>query len=85
MATDGPTPTECDAELYRDGVTACMVETKGACAFEALIVKIRQETGLPVDWHYAAGRAIVLTTPENLARIGELVRAACNAAGLRHT
>ena len=29
---------------------------------EEFVVKIREDSGEPVDWHFMAGRAVVLTT-----------------------
>ena len=60
MATDGPTPPPCNQKLFDSGVVAAVCDTSGACAFEATIVGVRDRLGCDVDWHYAAGRAIVL-------------------------
>lgn len=59
MATDGPTPPDCDPKPYKRGITVAWFETRGACAFEDLIKQVREDTGVPVDWHYVGGRAVV--------------------------
>jgi hypothetical protein len=69
MATDGPDPQPCDPRLYREGICVGVYGTAGANAFERLIGQVREASGRPVDWHYAAGRAVVLTFKDDAKHV----------------
>lgn len=69
MATDGPTPPDCDQGLYYDGAVAGVYATAGACHFEWLIKNLSQELEVPIDWHYVGGRAVVVCWPKDLPAI----------------
>ena len=54
----------CDPDIFKDGVCLGMCDAGlygGSRGFEELIVAARNESGLRIDWHFAAGRAIVKT------------------------
>lgn len=59
MATDGPTPPPCDAEIYEKG--ECVFVGHGPSnAVERWVKRIAELSGQRVDWHYVGGRAVVL-------------------------
>lgn len=64
MATDGPTPTPCATDIYRNGqhvgMLASGMEGPGACAIEEWVNRLAEASGQRVDWHYSGGRANVL-------------------------
>lgn len=49
----------CDPDLFKNGVPILMLAGLASTAIEAQVVRWREETGVPLDWHYVAGRAIV--------------------------
>lgn len=51
---------ECDQRIYNEGRTVCVL-AGASTAIEALVVRVREEVGVPLDWHYLGGRANVLT------------------------
>jgi len=54
----------CDSDLYKNGdLVGIYAANDGAKAFEEMIVGLREETGKRVDWHFAAGRAVVKCQP----------------------
>lgn len=59
MATDGPPVADCDAEVFAKGTCVLMVGTITPNRMERWVQEIAAETGMRVDWNYAAGRAIV--------------------------
>ena len=70
MATDGPTPPPCDPKLFKEGVyVGGPYATAGACAFEALVKEVAELTGVPVDWHYMGGRAMVICYQRDFERV----------------
>lgn len=54
--------TKCDADLYEYGKTVCVLAGTST-AIEAVVVRVREQLGVPLDWHYVGGRANVLTSP----------------------
>lgn len=76
MATDGPDPEPCDARLFKDGkVIAVVGETGGSNHFERLIRAASRRAGVPIDWHFAGGRAIVLAFEKDAQRATEAFKA----------
>jgi hypothetical protein len=60
MATDGPTPPPCDKRIFEEGVCVLITHSIPSCAMEGWVKKVAAESGQPVDWHFAGGRAVVL-------------------------
>lgn len=59
------TPEPCNQDIYDNGEHIDYYDTwscGGAAKFDLLIKQASQESGQPIDWHYAAGYAQVLTT-----------------------
>lgn len=59
MATDGPTPPNCDTEVYKHGSHVGTVDGSSN-AVEKWVKTIAKESNARVDWHYIGGRANVL-------------------------
>lgn len=74
MATDGPDPPPCDPELMKRGVSVGVFETFGANHFEHLVRAVALDCGVPVDWHYVGGRAVVRAFPEHVERVRPVVQ-----------
>lgn len=70
-----PSTAKCDPEVYSKGEVITIIgEHGGSRKVEAWVAKVRETSGQRVDWHFAAGRAVVKA-------IGDLakVRAAMEA------
>lgn len=68
MATDGPTPPDCVADIYERGTLMFQTASIGGSnAIERWVKKLAATSGQPVDWHFAGGRVMVLA-------LGDLVR-----------
>lgn len=52
----------CNKDIYENGVLVFLTHTLPAKLVEEFVVKVREDCGEAVDWHYAAGRARILTT-----------------------
>lgn len=52
----------CDTDIYENGECVFITHTIRSPQIEEFVVKVREESGEPVDWHFAGGRARVLTT-----------------------
>ena len=78
-ATTTQPGTKCDADLYENGRTVCLLHGCST-AIEAVVVRVRESLGVPLDWHFIGGRANVLTAaatpPEMDAKIREHINAA---------
>lgn len=72
----------CDPELYKNGDVVGIYDAKyGAEAFESLISQLGKQEGVPVDWNYAAGRAVVRCQPGHAEKFqGHLRRLGYKAA-----
>ena len=55
-------PTPCDQDIFKNGSTVAMY-SGGMIAMEGL-VKEACRNGLKMDWHYAGGVAVVLSTDD---------------------
>lgn len=62
MATDGPTPADCNADIFENGTPVFMTHTIPSNAMEKWVRQVAELSKQPVDWHFSGGRAIVLTT-----------------------
>jgi len=69
--------SDCDPGIYENGRTVCVLAGTST-AIEAVVVRVREEMKIALDWHYVGGRACVLTTePEGLdAGIYEAIKMA---------
>lgn len=73
-----PVPTgelpPCDLRLYDQGECVGIYDTAaGSEAFEQQIREVSRQAGVSVDWHYAAGRAVVLTMPKHASRVAPIL------------
>lgn len=59
MATDGPIPPPCDPEIFSKGETILIVGGISSNRMENWVKKVRETSGSRIDWHFAAGRAVV--------------------------
>lgn len=59
MATDGPTPPDCDQDIYRNGTVVFVTDSIPSNAMERWVKQVAEASGQPVDWHFVAGRACV--------------------------
>jgi len=62
MATDGPDPTPCDAQIFEKGKVVFIGDSVSSNAMERWVKRVAEVSGEPVDWHFAGGRALVKTT-----------------------
>lgn len=51
---------ECDPEVYKNGTQVFMTNTIKSQDIETWVQKIASDSGQKVDWHFYAGRAVVL-------------------------
>ena len=77
--TTQPT-TKCDPIVYERGRTVCILAGTST-AIEAIVVRVREELGVVLDWHYVGGRANILTlaTPEKDKEIRNAIQSAIPA------
>jgi hypothetical protein len=59
MATDGPTPTPCNPEIFKKGEGVCIL-AGSSNAVERWVQSVAKKANAQVDWHYSGGRANVL-------------------------
>lgn len=59
MATDGPTPTPCNPNIFKNGKGVCIVDGSSN-AVERWVQMVAKKANAQVDWHYSGGRANVL-------------------------
>jgi hypothetical protein len=57
---------EIDKEIYQNGTTILMVDGLSKKTIQEFVEKISNEANKKLDWHYAAGRGIILTKRENI-------------------
>jgi hypothetical protein len=60
MATDGPTPPDCDNEIMNDGTCVFVTHSISPNRMERWVKEVATLSGQRVDWHYCGGRACVL-------------------------
>jgi hypothetical protein len=51
----------CDQDVYNNGVEVFLTHTIAAKDIEKWVQAVAKLSGQKVDWHYAGGRAIILT------------------------
>jgi hypothetical protein len=59
MATDGPDPTPCDQEVYKNGAHVFTTHSIPSNAMEGWVKQVAERSGQRVDWHFVGGRAVV--------------------------
>jgi len=59
MATDGPTPRDCDRKVYKKGTVMFVTNSIPSNAMEEWVKKVAARSGQRVDWHFFGGRAVV--------------------------
>ncbi len=59
MATDGPTPTPCNPEIFQKGEGVCIL-AGSSNSVERWVQAVAKKADAQVDWHYSGGRANVL-------------------------
>lgn len=59
MATDGPTPSPCNPDIFKHGEGVCVVDGSSN-AVERWVKAVAKKADAKVDWHYSGGRANVL-------------------------
>lgn len=59
MSTDGPTPPDCNTEIFQKGEGLCIVDGSSN-AVERWVQAVAKKANARVDWHYCGGRANVL-------------------------
>lgn len=52
---------ECDRDLLENGETVAVMAGTST-AIEAIVVRVREQMGVRLDWHYCGGRACILTS-----------------------
>lgn len=67
MATDGPTPPNCDPEIFKNGHTICTLDGSSN-AIERWVKSLTQETDARLDWHYCGGVGNVLHLGDDESR-----------------
>lgn len=50
----------CQTDIYENGTQVFLTHTIAAKDLDPWVQKIAEDSGQPVDWHYAGGRAIIL-------------------------
>jgi len=59
MATDGPTPPDCDPEIFKHGQPV-LAMVGSSNAIERWVKAVAEKANARVDWHYSGGIAQVL-------------------------
>lgn len=59
MATDGPTPADCDPAIFANGVTIAILDGSSN-AIERWVKALAKATKARIDWHFFGGRGNVL-------------------------
>jgi hypothetical protein len=72
MATDGPTPPNCDEKIFQHGECVFMTHSIRSNAMEHFVKQIAERSGQRVDWHFAGGRAVVLALGDT-ARVRDTI------------
>lgn len=59
MATDGPTPSPCSDDIYRNGTVLFVTHTIPSNAMEGWVKSVAKDSGQPIDWYFVGGRAVI--------------------------
>lgn len=77
MSKSNPPP--CDPKIFSKGISIGLYDTGAdAKSFEALVQQVREESGLPIDWHYAGGRANLKCLPKHVEKLAPYVERIIN-------
>jgi hypothetical protein len=62
---------DCDLDVFKNGVTVCMIHTVPSEFIEEWVKKVAEKSEAKVDWSYMAGRAVVQTLgdPEKVKKV----------------
>lgn len=75
MAIDGPDPAPCNDELFKRGeVVTVFGDVGGSNRFERLIQMASKSAGVPIDWHFSGGRAVVLAMPKDFDKAHRAIK-----------
>jgi hypothetical protein len=72
VASDGPTPPNCDKDIYLNGTVVLITHTIPSNAMERWVQAVNRISGQSVDWYYLQGKAIVKTTG-NVSMVKEAI------------
>lgn len=67
MATDGPTPPNCNEEIFKNGTGVCVLDGSSNVV-ERWVQAVAKKANAQVDWHYSGGRANVLHLGDDESR-----------------
>lgn len=67
MATDGPTPSPCNPEIFQKGSGVCVL-TGSSNALERWVRAVAEKADAQMDWHFSGGRANVLHLGDDESR-----------------
>ena len=75
MATDGPTPPDCEQEIYLNGDHILSIDGRSN-AVETWVKAVAAKAAARVDWHYFGGIALVkhLGDQASLQRVAAAAR-----------
>jgi hypothetical protein len=75
MATDGPTPPDCNQEIYQKGDHIISIDGSSN-AVETWVKKVATKAAARVDWHYIGGVAAIkhLGDQASLTRVAAAAR-----------
>ena len=77
-ASGAPMPPPCDPKILKNGVVVAVLDAPSEHA-EEWVKTVAARSGVPVDWHYIGGRAVVKALAKNERDLGR-VHAAIAAA-----
>lgn len=79
-------PPPCDQDVYRKGEVVCIAANVPTAIMERACKDVSHALGQPVDWHYAAGRAVVKTIGdvERVRKLFSWIDQAQTDMGQRH-
>lgn len=64
------TPPPCDQPIFENGSVVLYTHSIPTAQIERWVKKVAKLSGQPTDWHFAGGRAVVLTTGDVLKVLG---------------
>ena len=65
-------PMPCNSDLFENGVQIALIgDCGGSNHFEQLIQAASRRAGVPIDWHFAGGRARVLAYEKDAEKAEE--------------
>ncbi len=61
--------TKCDPKIWKHGVQVFRFAGPRSWMIECWVKAVRKVSGRPVDWHFAAGRAIILCLQKDIEAV----------------